>query len=512
VTERPDKTPEGSSHGEPEAKLARGFGAALLGRLGAVIEAASIAIFAWLYGAAGFGLFAVLWGYLKVLTAITEWAQPIVLQRLVPGAPPDQQTHSVSTALMLGVGLAAVVAAIIWWTATALATGVQASDRDSAHLVAIIRLYVWTLPLWTFVEIGTAAIRARGTFGPEIKVRIFYEQALRLAFGTGFASAGYLSTGLFLAHLISIGLAALLTLRLIVSAYGWAGLTAMTAAGLRHQAGLGLMLVPVNTVRKLFSELPVMLLNLMLPGASGAAAAGLYAVARKLASVLQVIRLAFDYVMAPLSSAGTRAGDLDDVLAMARFSTRLAAALGLPLGAALAVAAPDILQLLSPEFQAAYSATLVLLAGRAFETLTGPSAAIVEALGKPYLPALNGFAGLMSAWALSYLLIPKIGLAGAAIGTAVGLNITAGLFLWHSYEMGIRHLSFDLARIIGIAVISGSGLMAASIHLQTLAVPGTAAVIAIAGLGGMLWLQINYGLRASDAAALGHLGRLRRKA
>ena len=53
----------------------------------------------------------------------------------------------------------------------------------------------------------------------------------------------------------------------------------------------GYSVMPSNMIKKLFSEFPVILLNLMLPGAAGAMASGYYAVARKIASVLQGIRI-----------------------------------------------------------------------------------------------------------------------------------------------------------------------------------------------------------------------------
>ena len=51
-------------------------------------------------------------------------------------------------------------------------------------------MFAWALPLWTFIEIATSAARARRAFGPEIRLRIFWEQIARILFAVGFFLLG----------------------------------------------------------------------------------------------------------------------------------------------------------------------------------------------------------------------------------------------------------------------------------------------------------------------------------
>src|SRR3546814_8732527 len=68
------------------------------------------------------------------------------------------------------------------------------------------------------------------------------------------------------------------------------------------------------------------------PGASGAAAAGLFTIARKLSSVVQLVRIAFVYVLAPLAASAERA-DRAQVADIYAYATRLILAIALPLAA-----------------------------------------------------------------------------------------------------------------------------------------------------------------------------------
>src|SRR3546814_16060290 len=85
---------------------------------------------------------------------------------------------------------------------------VSAGPEDRDALPQAIRLFVWALPLWTFIEVATSAARARRAFGPEIRLRIFWEQMARILFALGFFAVGFSSLGLMIAHLASLTLPA----------------------------------------------------------------------------------------------------------------------------------------------------------------------------------------------------------------------------------------------------------------------------------------------------------------
>src|SRR3546814_1896287 len=98
------------------------------------------------------------------------------------------------TAMVVGVGPCILVAALVAVFAAELGPllNVAAKDRDlelgpllnvaakDRDLVTpAIRIFVWALPLWAFVEIATSALRARMVFGAEIRLRIVWEQVMR---------------------------------------------------------------------------------------------------------------------------------------------------------------------------------------------------------------------------------------------------------------------------------------------------------------------------------------------
>ncbi|GHF25185.1 hypothetical protein GCM10017044_19950 [Kordiimonas sediminis] len=490
-----------------KGRVAGGAGMAFLGRLGALIEAVSVIAFVWAYGSTTFGLFAVLWSYVKVTTAVAEMAMTTALQRYVPQNSEENANAAVGIALKLSTGLALLLAACTTAFAEVLAGFINAADNDAEKLTTVIRLYAWVLPFWTFVEVGTAAIRARRTFGPEIRVRIFYEQGLRLIAAMAFAALGWMTYGLFLAHLISVILAALLALRLITKSYS---ISAVLSASVMSDHAkeirqFGLSVMPANITKKLFSELPVMYLNFLLPGAAGAAAGGYYAVARKIASALQIVRLTFDYVMAPLVAEKNGTGDHAALIDMVTFATRMSVVIALPFFAALVIARHDVLAALRPEFAAASTAIVILCFGRLLEACAGPSSAIIDVLGHRLLPALNHLIGLVGLLLLGFYLIPDYGVTGAAIAAAFGLNLTAWIALVQAKVL--YQLQFYSGEVIYPAALSVacSCFILGFEWLASSSSPPFPLIFSIISLLFALAIIIRYGLSNEDAAALGPL-------
>jgi hypothetical protein len=185
---------------------------------------------------------------------------------------------------------------------------------------------------------------------PEIRLRLFWEQIARIAFALGFFGLGAGSLGLVLAHLCSLALTALLCVPLLARYYEPRRLlrARVSAADLRLLLTTGLALLPSNAARRFLIDGPAMIINMLLPGARGAVASGLFEIARKLATLPLAVRQAFQYVMAPLAAHQARA-DRARIAPLYRFASRLSTALVVPLAGWLAFAGPDILSIYRPE-------------------------------------------------------------------------------------------------------------------------------------------------------------------
>lgn len=487
-------------------EVARGAGLAGLARSSALIEALAQPLYIWMFGLATYGIYVVLWGAVNLLTNLLDLSMTSALQRVVPTREREEQAHgAVRLALLITVLPAAAVALAVSLNADTIATFFSAAPEDEAQLPAAIAFFVWALPVWTFIEVATSAARARRAFGPEIRLRIFWEQLARLAFAAAFFTLGLTTAGLMAAHLSSLILTALLCLPLLARYYNLRLLLSAPAGAAQARDLLlsGLALIPSNLSRRMLIDTPPLLLNLMLPGAQAAAAAGLFEIARKLSTVPYIVRQSFQYVLAPLSSAQARA-DRSAIGPLYHFASRVSTALVIPLAGLITFAGPDILSVYRREAAAALPLLALLCAARAGEAIVGPSGTVVEMIGHRLLPLLNSLIAFVVWISLALWLTPLLGALGMAI--AVSLGVLAST--WAAaveLQVSDRLSPFDRKLFQGLAVtLVGVGLMALVFNL--LGGPLRFALNTTLWLA-TSWLALRYGLTREDRLALGGLSR-----
>lgn len=486
--------------------VARGAVQSGLARAGAIIEALAQPLYIWLFGIATYGIYVVLWATINLVTNIINLSMPNALQRVVPAMDGEDLAHgAVRLALLVSVGPATLLALVISLNADALAPLFSVAQRDAAHLPRAIALFAWALPLWGFVEVATAAARARRAFGPEIRIRIFWEQLARILFAISLFVAGLHSMGLFIAHLCSLLVTAFLCVRLLGRYYDPRRLlTAPMPRGLvRNLLLSGIGLLPPNLSRRTLIDAPPMMLNMLLPGAAGAAAAGLFEVGRKLSTIPYIVRQSFQYVLAPLATAQARL-DRAALPPLYHFASRVSTALALPLAGLVIFAGPALLRIYGPEAAAAFPILAILTMARAVEAVAGPATVIVEMIGHRLLPLLNSTLAILLWAGLALFLVPRMGAPGMALAVAIGTLAPAYAAL--AQLRALDGLSpFD--RYLGVAAligIAGIAAMALARHLL-----GDLRVLPLLFLLWAMtsWLALRYGLAQEDRQALGPFSR-----
>jgi len=514
MTPQPTPPHSGDTARGDRRSLAKGAGLAVLGRLGALVEAASFPLFLWLYGPVAFGAYATIWAVTRIATGVTVMGMDVAIQRFAPALAGEDAVHralsvalaTAGTASLVGAGAMAVfapeLAQLAEWGGTAPAAGPLA-----------VRLFALALPLWTAMELLTAAVRARRKFGPEIRIRAFYEPAARIVFAVALAGAGVTTHGLFAAHLLSMALACALSVDLARRFYT---LRRCLRPGrdpgqARRLLAYAAPMMPANLIIRLFSELPIIALNALTAGAAGTASAGYYAIARKIASLLQLVYNAFDYVLTPLAAHREGQADRAAVADMYAFSARLMIALGLVLAGFLIAGRHLFVGVLGPESAPAGAALAVLAAGRLVTFFFGQAAATVRTLGSTLWSLMNGGLGLVVMLALLPVLIRAFGAPGAAGAAAAGLIVARGL---PCLEVGLFYrlwpYSAALRRPALVGAAGAGGLLLMGELSADWPIAGQIAVIGMALVLAMLSL-LRYGLSSADAAAFGKLGRRLRR-
>lgn len=493
--------------------VAKGAGLALVARAGVLIELVAQPVYTLLFGIAAYGLYAVLWAAVNIAENVVDLSMTSALQRVVPTEDEEGAHAAVRFALIVTVVPATAIAVVVAVAARPLAAMLSAAPADRADLALGVALFAFALPLWTFVEVATSAVRARRAFGPEIRLRLFWEQAARLAFAGLLYAMGFRMLGLVVAHLASLLLVAALSVRLLGRYFD---LPLMMRAPIepatrRALLASGFSILPMSITRRLFSDLPTVILNLTLPGSSGATAAGLFTIARKISSIPLIVRQAFQYVLAPLAAAQS-ARDRAAIGPLYRFATRASVAFVLPIGGLLVLIGADILSGFGPAAAGALPLLVILVAGRTLEAMVGPATPVVEMIGHRGLPVLNAGLGLLAWGALGWALVPTMEGTGMAIAVSVGTVVIAAAA---AIELRISDgLSpFDAKLFIGLGVaLAGLAAMAAVGELVAPQGARARAFVLLLLFPLVTWATVRFGLTRSERGALGRVGRWTRLA
>ena len=369
-----------------------------------------------------------------------------------------------------------------------------------------MRLFAWALPLWATVEVATSAVRACHAFGPEVRLRLVWEQLTRLGAAVLLWAAGMDTLGLLVAHLVSLAVTAVRAL-LLLDRHVPLRDVARVRCGRAVTSDVllsGLAVLPANILGRVFSDMATVAANLLAPGAAGADAAAVYAIARKVASVPQIVRQTFGYVLGPIAAAVAR-GERATIQALYEFAVRLSLALALPTCAGLVAIAPALLSLFAHGAERGLPVLTILTVSRGIEAVVGPASTIQQVLGRRLLPVINSVVALMaSAIVLTLLARPYPGTAIAwavATGQVTVALLSIGQLRREERLHGITRVTARtlLWALGACALLTGLGLLLARAPHAVLA------VVVLAIWPATLWLTARYGLPACDKLALGKI-------
>jgi O-antigen/teichoic acid export membrane protein len=166
----------------------------------------------------------------------------------------------------------------------------------------------------------------------------------------------------------------------------------------------------------------------MLGAMRGAGDVGIYAASNRLAYLVVYVMMASNVIIAPIIARLSAKGENARLQKILTRAVRTSFLIILPFGLILIVAGREILAIFGREFMAAQTALAILAVGRLMDVALGNSALVLSMTGHERIVAITfSLISLMNI-GLNALLIPRYGLEGAAIASAISL-IAAKLVL-----------------------------------------------------------------------------------
>jgi O-antigen/teichoic acid export membrane protein len=168
-------------------------------------------------------------------------------------------------------------------------------------------------------------------------------------------------------------------------------------------------------------------------------AAGIYSAAFRLTPVLWLARGAMDYNFGPRAGVLFGQSDLKAIGRLYRSTSTFALAWTLPGALLLAIFCRPVMgAFFGNAYQAGGSALSLLVLGFVVDSATGCNTTLLAMVGRPGLVLLNGTVGGLTLLSLCFILIPRWGIAGAALATMLSITVTnflATLEIWKLYRL-----------------------------------------------------------------------------
>lgn len=229
----------------------------------------------------------------------------------------------------------------------------------------------------------------------------------------------------------------------------WRQLRLKTGTGIREVLGapadrrmkaFAFPLLGVSLVSMIAYWLDVLLLGML----GGPVLSGLYQPAARTAGLLRAVLPAFSGIAAPLVAALQAGDESAETGRLYRLVTRWMVLLVTPATVFLMVLPEPVLLLFGPRFSASAPA-LVLLAAAAFaQAFGGIAGTVLSMAGHGRVTFLNALVGFAVQVALSVLLIPLYGTAGAAAASLGAMLLLSALRL------------LQVSRVLGVSSFSGA--------------------------------------------------------
>lgn len=497
-------------------------------------------------GAAGAGAFSVAVAVAMTLAVTGRFGTDTALVRMAPrlralGRARDIDTAAVAALAPVFAGTA-LLATLAWWGAPHL-VGVVFQHPAPPGAVWLLRIGVATVPMAATGYVALALTRGLGSVVPLTVVESIAKPALRCAFvGVAMASADrewpgaeltagpvlWTTVAWAIPTLLGAVWAAILALRALralradvaTPECGNAATTSTAVSSDRSADGAGCTwreLWRFATPRAAASacEIAGMHSGIILVSAlAGAADAGVYNAALRLALAgtlaLQALRLAIAPTLARLLTVG----DVDGVEHLHRTAAVWITVVSFPLYLVFVAWPAEVLRLFGPGFSTGATALAILAAATLVNLATGPVSTLLLMSGRSAVTFAVTAASLSFGIALAVVLVPRYGVTGAAIAKAaavVGENIAVTVLVRRA--VGVRTLSRPLLRAALAGIVC---FVAPAVSCQLVAghdVP-TAVLTVLLGTAGylaVLWRHRDEFSLADLAAAL-PLDRLRRLA
>jgi len=414
------------------------------------------------------GAFFEAFGVFTILTSSAALGADTGFMRSIPRSRALGRTRDIRRTLAVGllpiIPLAIALASLTFVFAPQLGHALAHHGRHADALVPFLRVFAPFIPIATLMAVSLAATRGFGTMVPSVVVNNVGGPALRpvfvlTAFALGLGPTG-IGFGWIVPFAIGLPLALVWLMHLLRQAEAVVLGPSTPPRPSRELAGEFWRFASPRALAAFFQTLITWLDTLLIGALRSTGEAGVYTASTRFVAVGTVLVQTFIVVISPqIAGLLARPEDHPRANALYRSTTTWLVMVTWPIYFTLILFAPLLLRVFGADFVAGHTALMILSFGILYSTSVGPVTAILLMGGKSSWNMFNTVVSLSLNLGLNLLLIPRLGINGAAIAWFATIFVNNTLPLIEvRFMLGLSPFSATHSFVAATAAVVFGGL------------------------------------------------------
>ncbi len=443
---------------------------ALLSHLGTVAKVSKflfILVAARVYGPTALGIYFLAWNVVDIAAKFGIWGIDRSLIRDIARYNTDESDQTKSTLfgiirfnLSLAIGLSLLTTAVLLYASRALAQGFF----HDLQLLVPLRLLAGAIPFVVLTQALIGTTKALRFVRYEVAIRQVLEPLVLLVAMVALMPFGWGALGLVVAHVFASILGTGAAVFVAFHKFRFVGWRPAPLSGAIKRDTLRFIspMAVMDGLNLMAARVDILLVGALL----SVTAAGSYGIGIEIISVIKRVRQGFEPIFAPIVAELHYGEQQARLRRNYVIVTRWLLAGTLPTVIAVGLFPTQLLALFNEQATAAAGALLVLAVGHGLVAVSSASETLLVMSGKSWINTFLAAATLTLSAAVAIILIPQLGIVGAALGTLVGYAFASGSRVFQGYRlMGLHPFGYTLLWPVVVA-----GLTAVVVYVVGVAI------------------------------------------
>lgn len=404
-------------------------------------------------GAEQYGVYYLALTPLTILTTLALLGLKASMVRYVPIFARQRNEEGLWGTLQVGLGLTMMASVVLGGALLILADPVANRMFHSPELAPFLRIAGFTVPFAALMEIIGSATQGFKQMQYRVYAQDISVTSIKLILAVILLAMGFGTLGVMAAHTLAIISAFIMLLYFLHKLFPLNRSMAAAQRDAKQMLGFSLPVYFSQVIDVLGGSLGILLLGML----NTTTSVGIFAAAARVSVVGKLFHSSIVVVSQPIVSDLYSKGDRDQLKHFYQVMTKWTFAFNFPLFLIIVIFSGPILSIFGDSFIAGSAGLVILAFGFLIDAGTGICGVVINMTGHTWLNIINSILVVAITLALNILLIPGLGVIGAAIAAGVAttiLNLSRLLEVFKLFRLWPYNVEFIKPILAGVTAMA----------------------------------------------------------